>query len=53
MKNEEENKIKVGEATYEFGGPCPPIESVFFPNEPEVESKLKEQGEKDDSTQSS
>lgn len=50
MSENDENTIKVGDATYSFGGPCPPIQSIFFPIE---EEKEKEGEDKDDSAQSS
>lgn len=48
--------VKIGNATYSFGGPCPTIKSMFFPIEEKQEEKQKkekQQGDEDDSAQSS
>lgn len=31
-----ELEIKVGDATFSFGGPTPPIQSWFFPADPDL-----------------
>lgn len=43
------------EARFEFGGPCPPIQSIFFPNDTVAKSEIKEEkkDKEDDSSQSS
>lgn len=50
-KDEDKEKkiysIEVDGKTYTFGGPCPPIQPMFFPYQ-----KVKEKGDGDDSTQS-
>jgi hypothetical protein len=52
MNKEDEKESKNKEkAFYEFGPPCPPIESIFFPNAKTTEEIKK--GAKDDSPQSS
>lgn len=54
----DELEIKIGDAIYSFGSPCPPIKSLFFPNDPnkkpyEIEEEEEEgEKEKNDSTQS-
>lgn len=49
FKEEEIYSVKIGDAVYSFGAPCPPVQSIFFPNNLE-----KEEGEeeKNDSSQS-
>jgi hypothetical protein len=49
MSEEEVYEIKIGQAKFTFGTPCPPIQSQFFPIE-----NLKEKtiGDQDDSSQS-
>lgn len=50
MSEEEKKPI------FEFGGPCPPIKSWFFPNDPSVKpheiDPSQEQGEENDTAQS-
>jgi len=60
MSNKSEKEIKIGDATYSFGGPCPPIKSIFFPNDPnqkpyEIEEVQQKEREikNNDSSQSS
>lgn len=51
MKPEEaEEKAPV----FSFGGPCPPIRPIFFPNDPEQQPRqLEEKDEQVDSAQPS
>lgn len=47
-KDKEVYSIEIDGKKYSFGGPCPPIQSMFFPNDNLEEKK----GDDDDSAQS-
>lgn len=49
--NEDKYEIKVGDSVFTFGGPCPPIQSQFFPNDKSLEQQ-ENIGDQDDSSQS-
>ena len=46
------SEIKVGSAVFSFGGPCPPIESIFFPWDDKDNPVKEREVAKDDSSQS-
>jgi hypothetical protein len=49
-KEDQAYSVKVGDAVYSFGGPCPPIQSMFFPQDLE---KKEEEGDQNDTAQPS